>query len=282
MKAMAMSTTMAAVAMTGSMMADDSLWFRPESAAEVSSVTRCSTKYAAATPPWGPSTDYFTSTSYVYRPKFELLTPKPSTTSVSATTTYTQYETAPNNLTRTIWTETDTFTTYLTTTETEFSTATFTTYEVQTTTIPTQPGFVPVAAIYPEATQHFDDLEDQDQWSVEDAYWQDDLELQQEPEGPESPQSGLPSKVECLITIINMYNSGTTSSKLNLPPPTYTRTKYVATETTTITVTTRISPTETPVTYSMLSFSAIPSWFTETHTNVKTVSLGIPDLPKLM
>jgi hypothetical protein len=201
---------------------------------------------------------------------------------VSATTTYTQYDTAPNNLTKTVWTGTDTFTNYLTTTETEFSTATFTTYVIQTATIPTQAGFVPVAAIYPEATQHFDDWKDQDQWSVEDSYWQDDWELQQEPEAPGSPQSGLPSKVECLITIINIYNSGTTSSKLSVPPPTYTRTKYVATETTTITVTTKISPTETPVTYSMVSYLAIPSWFTETRTNVKTVSLGILDLLKLI
>jgi hypothetical protein len=277
---LAMTTTTAALAAAGTMAAD-SYFFPRQSPAEVSSVTRCSTTYAPNPPPWGPSTDYYTSTSYVYRNKFELLTPKPYTTSVSATSTYTQYETAPNNLTHTVWTDTYTYTNYMTTTETVSSTATVINSVTLTTTVPTGAGFIAVAVDHPEATQHLDDSADRDQWSVEDSYWQDDWALQQEPEAPEPSPSALASKIECLITIINFLNSSTTSSKSYAPPPTYTRTKYVTTDTSTITVTTKLSPTETPVTYSMASGLESQSWITETYTDVKTVSLDLPTTPQL-
>lgn len=273
-----MNTTMAAAATFGSMLSDSIRCGWPqESPADVSSVTRCSTKYAASSPPWGPTTNYFTSTSYAYRSKTELLTPKPSTTSVSATTTYTEYETAPNNLTKTIWTDTYTWTNYLTTTETVSSTVTVTTSVLQTDTIPTQAGFTPVAAVYPEATQHVDEWADQDKWSVEDAYWQDESGSQQEPDIPDSSQIGEASKVECLITLINIFDSGTTSSRLYVSPPTYTRTTYVATETTTTTVRTKISPTESAYTLSLASGLESRSWYTETRTNFETVSSSSKD-----
>ncbi|KAF9695665.1 hypothetical protein EKO04_006574 [Ascochyta lentis] len=274
MRAMAMNTTVSALAAAGTILSDSRIgcgWPR-ESPAEVSSVTRCSTKFAASSPPWGPTTDYFTSTSYAYRSKTELLTPKPSTTSVSATSTFTEYETAPNNLTKTVWTDTYTWTNYYTKTETVSSTFTVTTSVLQTATVPTRAGFTPVAAAYPEATQHVDDVEDQDQWTVEDAYWQDDFVSQQDPEVPDAVESGVASKVQCLITLINIYDSGTTSSRLYVPPPTYTRTNYVTTETITSTVTTRVSPTETPYTFSMASGLESRSWFTETRTNVETTT----------
>jgi hypothetical protein len=267
-----MNTTVAALAAAGTMITDRWGWPQ-ESPADASSVTRCSTKYAATSLPWGPATDYFTSTSYAYRSKTEVLTPKAITRSVPATTTYTQYETAPNNLTRTIWTDTYIWTNYLTTTKTVSSTATITTSVIQTATIPTPAGFTPVAAVSSGASQQVDDSEDRDEWSVEDEYWQDDSSPQLESDEPESSESNLASKVECLITIINVYNSDVTSSKLYVPPSTYTRTTYVATETTTITVTTKVNPTETPVTYSMASGLETRTWFTETRTNVETVSL---------
>ena len=290
-----MNTTVAAIAGLGTMSSDTLVgcgWPR-ESPAAVSSVTRCSTTYGASSPPWGPSTDYFTSTSNAYRVKTELLTPKPSTTSVSATSTYTEFETAPNNLTQTVYTDTYTWTNYLTTTETVSSTSTITTSVLSTTTIPTQAGFTPIAAVYPEATQHVDDWADRDNWSVEDSYWQDDAGSQPWPipldasepilfdaaqplllnAQQSSEATGDASKVDCLVTLINIYDSGTSSSKSYAPPPTYTRTTYVATETTTTTVRTRISPTETPYTFSMASALEIRSWYTETRTNTETVSL---------
>jgi hypothetical protein len=276
-----MTTTTTALATAGKMVGD-SYFFPRESPAEVSTVSRCSTTYAPNPPTWGPSTDYYTSTSYVYRNKFELLTPKPSTTSVSATSTYTQYETAPNNLTHTVWTDTYTYTNYMTTTETVSSTATVTTSVTLTTTVPTSAGFTAVAADHPEATQHLDDSADGDHWSVEDSYWQDDWALQQEPDAPEPSPSALASKIDCLITILNFLESSTTSSKSYAPPPTYTRTKYVATETSTITVTTKLSPTETPVTYSMASGLETQSWLTETQTDVQTVRLALPAPPQLL
>lgn len=263
-----------------------------QSPAATSSASRCSTTYGASSPPWGPSTDYFTSTSYAYRVKTELLTPKPSTTSVSATSTYTQFETAPNNLTKTVWTETYTWTNYLTTTSVASETFTITTSVLSTTTIPTPDGFTPVAAVYPEATQHVDDWADRDNWAVEDSYWQDEgndpwimplaanrasgaaLLDAAAPLLADAPpaQTDQASKVDCLVTLINIYDSGTTTSKSYVSPPTYTRTKYVATETTTTTVTTKVNPTETPFTYSMASGLEIKSWFTETITNTETVS----------
>lgn len=273
-----MNTTMSALAAAGTMIADSMnvghCGFWPQqSPADVYSVTRCSTTYAATSPPYGPTTNYFTSTSMAYRSKTELLTPKPSTTSVSLTSTYTEYSTAPNNLTQTIWTDTYTWTNYITTTETVSSTATVTESVLQTATIPTDAGFTPVAATYPEATQHVDDWADQDKWSVEDSYSQDEWTSQQEPEVPgDVPESGLASKVDCLITSINIYDSGTTTSRIFVPPPTYTHTAYVATESTTITVRTKVSPTETPVTYSMASGIEVRSTFTETRTNYETVS----------
>ncbi|KZM26233.1 hypothetical protein ST47_g2621 [Ascochyta rabiei] len=206
------------------------------------------------------------------RSKTELLTPKPYTTSVSATSTSTEYSTAPNNLTKTVWTDTYTWTNYYTKTETVSSTFTVTTSVLQTAIIPTLAGFTPVAAAYPEATQHVDDQEDQDQWTVEDSYWQDDLNLQQESEVPDVVESGVASKVQCLITLISIYDSGTTSSRSYVPPPTYTRTKYIASETITSTVTTKVSPTETPYTYSMASGLEFRSWYTETRTNVETIT----------
>ncbi|KAJ4346253.1 hypothetical protein N0V95_005569 [Ascochyta clinopodiicola] len=271
---MAMNTTISALAAAGTMISDTRIGcgYVRDTPAEVSSVTRCSTGFAASSPPWGPTTDYFTSTSYVYRSKTELLTPKPSVTSVSATSTFTEYSTAPNNLTKTVWTDTYTWTNYYTKTETASSTVTITTSVLQTATIPTLAGFTPVAAAYPEATQHVDDSEDQDQWAVEDSYWQDDLNLQQEPEVQDADESGVASKVQCLITMINIFDSGTTTSRSYVAPPTYTHTKYVASETITSTVTTKVSPTETPYTYSMASGLEIRSWYTETRTNVETTT----------
>ncbi|KAF1927073.1 uncharacterized protein M421DRAFT_181353 [Didymella exigua CBS 183.55] len=258
----------------------------------VSSASRCSTTYGASAPPWGASTDYFTSTSYAYRVKTEVLTPKPSTTSVSATSTYTQWETAPNNLTKTVWTDTYTWTNYLTTTATVSETSTITTSVLSTTTVPTPDGFTPVAAVYPEAAKHVDDWGDRDNWAVEDSYWQDEgndpwilpLAANTAREGAlldaavpliaeSTPvRTDQASKVDCLVTMINIYDSGTTTSKSFVSPPTYTRTKYVATETTTTTVTTKINPTETPYTYTMASGLEIKSWFTETTTKTETTT----------
>lgn len=270
------SSTMEPAAFSA-MVADSRIGCFPrESAAEITSATRCSTKYGASARPWGPSTDYFTSTSYAYRTKTELLTPKPSITSLSATSTYTEFETAPNNLTKTVYTDTYTWTNYLTTTETVSSIVTVTTSVLQNFTIPTPAGFTAVGAAYPEATQHVDDWVDQDDWSVEDAYWQDQNDYQYgpppEPELPETSRAGEPTKVDCLVTLVSIYDAGTTTSRSYVPPPTYTRTTYVATETITTTVRTKISPTETPWTYSAASAKEEKSWYTETRTNVDTVS----------
>jgi hypothetical protein len=266
------------------MVADSRMGCGPrESAAEVTSATRCSTKYGESARPWGPSTDYFTSTSYAYRTKTELLTPKPSITSVSATTTYTEFETAPNNLTKTVYTDTYTYTNYLTTTETVSLTVTITSSVLQNFTIPTQAGFTAVGAAFPEATQHVDDWINQDDWSVEDEYWQDQNEYgpPPEPELPDTSQAGEPTKVECLVTLVSIYNAGTTTSKSYVSPPTYTHTTYVASETITTTVTTKVAPTETPWTYSAASAVEEKSWYTETRTNVETVSATYSTLTPL-
>lgn len=259
----------------------DSRWGWPQPLPDkVSSVTRCSTKYAASSPSWVP-TDYWTSTSYVYKSRTELWTPKPSTTSVSATSTFTDWQTAPNNLTKTVYTDTYTFTDYRTQYETVSVTATVTKSLFYTATIPTQLGFTPVAATYPEATQHVDEYSDKDLWSVEDAYSQDESEFLQEPEVPDTFQLGNASKVDCLVTIVNSYYQGTTSSKLYVIPPTYTRTTYVATVTTTTTVSTKVAPSDrTTTTWTMASGSPIPSWITETHTNTETVSSNVINIHK--
>lgn len=265
---------------------------RPDPEA-VSSATRCSTTYGSAAPPWGPSTDYFTSTLYAYRVKTQFLTPKPFTTSVSSTSTYTEWETAPNNLTKTVYTDTYAWTNYLTTTETVYSTSTITTSVLSSTTVPTFDGFTPVQASYPQATQHVDDWADRDNWAVEDEYFQDEgddpyiLPLFADRAGPlaldalaptagnntTSPPnpSGSASKVDCLVTIINIYEAGTSTTKSSAPPPTYTRTAIVSTSTITSTVRTKPNPTETPYTYSQASALEIRSWYTETTTKTETV-----------
>src|SRR5690242_19786376 len=292
MRAVAMNTTVAAIAGLSTMISDSRIW-GGNSPAAVSSVSRCQTTYGASSPPWGPSTDYYTSTSYAYRTKTEVLTPKPSTTSVTATSTYTQFETAPNNLTRTIYTSTYTWTNYITTTQVVSSTSTITTSVLSSTTVPTPNGFTPVAAVYPEATQHVDDWADRDNWAVEDVYWQDEgsepwarpLDLSSQPRlfdsleaapvdgaEPSVKPTDQASKVDCLVTMVNIYDSGTSTSKSYVVPPTYTRTKYVSTETISSTVTTKISPTETPYTFSMASGLEIRSTFTETSTYIETVS----------
>jgi hypothetical protein len=266
-----MTTSVAALATN---MVADRIGWGQQSPADVSTISRCSTQYGMSSLPW-VSTDWFTSTSYAYRSKTELLTPKPSTTSVSATSTYTEYETAPNNLTKTVYTDTYTWTDYRTQSDTISVTSTITESVLQTVTVPTQAGFTPVAANYPEATQHVDEYADQDKWTVEDSYWQDEGEQQPVPL-LYARDSGPASKVECLVTLINYYFMGTTSTRSYVTPPTYTRTSYVATVTTTTTVRTKISPTETPYTYSMASGLAITSWFTETRTHVDTVSFQLP------
>lgn len=275
-------------------MASDARFGWPmNSPAAVSSVSRCQTTYGSESPPWGPSTDFFTSTSYAYRTKTEVLTPKPFTTSVTATSTYTQFETAPNNLTQTVYTSTYTWTNYITSTQVASSTSTITTSILSSTTVPTPDGFTPVAANYPQATQHVDDWEDRDNWAVEDTYWQDEgsepwlmpLDLSQPMLFDAARESGAAggaapstrptdqaSKVDCLVTLVNIYDSGTSTSKSSVVPPTYTRTKYVSTETITSTVRTKISPTETPYTYTMASGLEIRSTYTETSTNTETVS----------
>ncbi|OSS48577.1 hypothetical protein B5807_07081 [Epicoccum nigrum] len=267
---------------------------RPDPEA-VSSATRCSTIYGSAAPPWGPSTDYFTSTSYAYRVKTQLLTPKPFTTSVSTTSTYTEWETAPNNLTKTVYTDTYTWTNYLTTTETVYSTSTTTTSVLSSTTVTTADDFTPVQANYPQATQYVDDWAHHDNWAVEDEYFQDEgddpyiLLLAADRAQPllldalapttsnnatSTPNpSGEASKVDCLVTITNVYEAGTSTTKSYVSPPTYTRTAIISTETITSTVRTRTktNPTETPYTYSLASALEIRSWYTETTTKTKTV-----------
>ena len=155
------------------------------------------------------------------------------------------------------------------------STVTITSSVLQNITVPTQAGFTAVGAVHPKATQHVDEWADMDNWSVEDEYWQDQNEYgpPPEPELQDTPQAGEPTKVDCLVTLVSIYNAGTTTSKSYVPPPTYTRTTFVASETITTTVTTKISPTETPWTYSAASAVEEESWFTETRTNVETVRL---------
>ncbi|CAO2655680.1 Nn.00g044830.m01.CDS01 [Neocucurbitaria sp. VM-36] len=266
----AMNTTFAALAST--MVEDYGIGWRQSSPDEASSFTRCSTQFAASSPPW-VSTDYWTSTSYAYRSRTELLTPKPSTTSVLATSTYTEYETAPNNFTKTVYTDTYTWTDYQTQYETISVTSTATESKFYTTTIATQAGLTPIAVTYPEATRHVDEYNDDDLWSVEDSYSQDDPGVPQESEIPVALQSGPASKVDCLVTLVNVYYQGTTSSKLYVTPPTYTRTKYVTTLSTTSTVRTKVSPSDSTVTtLTMASGLRSISWFTETRTNVATTT----------
>lgn len=288
-----MNTTVAALSgLSATMIGDARFGWPGNTPAAVSSVSRCQTTYGAESPPWGPSTDYFTSTSYAYRTKTEVLTPKPSTTSVTATSTYTEVETAPNNLTQTIYTSTYTWTNYITTTAVVSETSTITTSVLSSTTVPTPYGFTPVAAVYPQASQHVDDWEDRENWAVEDTYWQDEgsepwlipLDLSQprlfdsleaapvDGAAPSVRPTNQASKVNCLVTMVNIYDSGTSTSKSYVVPPTYTRTKYISTETTTTTVTTKINPTETPYTYSMAFGQEIRSTYTETSTFTETVS----------
>ena len=76
---------------------------------------------------------------------------------------------------------------------------------------------------------------------------------------------------DCLVTVINVYEAGISTTKSSVKPPTYTRTAIVSTSTVTSTVRTKINPTETAYTYSQASALEVRSWYTETTTKTSTV-----------
>jgi hypothetical protein len=270
---------------------------------DVESITACTTQYGPAsntTQYWYTwvSTDTYTTSTYVNLYKTEVLTPKPSTTTVSATSTSTYYYYPGDNMTTTVYTWTYFDSTTVTQTETIPSTTTVTVSSVETLTVPTLTGFVPVASASPLAAQKTNSWDSAGDWDVEDVYWTSNppydyrisyaTPLVAPPDvflpAPvytdilwrrQNAQSSQPLKVDCTLTIQSNGFYGTSSIRQSGPRATFTRTKIVATATTTSTVRTRkTTPRATEVyTVSGTFYSVNTSYTTVTTTSVETVSL---------
>jgi hypothetical protein len=266
---------------------------------DIESITRCTTEYGPAsndTPSstW-LSTDTYTTTTYGNFYKTAVLTPRPSTTTVSATSTTTTYETRGNNETTTIYTSTYSGSTTVTRFETVPTTTTVTVSEVETLTVPTLTGFVPVASAFPGASLKTFGNTESDEWDIEDVYW-----TTEKPYGssetirpldrlvslyqsspiptqslhPRAEQSRQPQKVVCTLTIQSNYFMSTVSIKQSAPTATFTRTTYVSTVTTTSTVQTKPTsiPASTVSTVQWDYYTTSTFYTTQTTTTVETVS----------
>ena len=179
---------------------------------ETESITACTTQYGPAsntTQDWGfwVTTDTYTTSAWVNLYKTEVLTPKPSTTTVSATSTSTYYYYPGDNMTTTVYTWTYSDTATVTQTETVASTTTVTVSSVETFTVPTLTGFVPVASASPLAAQKTNTWDDAGDWDVEDVYWTTET----------SPYIGYPIYATPLVA--DLANGPLPIDVLGGPPP---------------------------------------------------------------
>jgi hypothetical protein len=201
-------------------------------------------------------------------------------------------------LTTTIFTSTYFDTTTVVQFETVPTTTTITVSEAETLTVPTLTGFTPVASIFPGAALKPNDWQTSDQWDVEDVYWTSeppydsrgglsstgliidrlmplhDAALATDILYRRNGQPSQPSRVACTLTIQSNYFMSTVSIKQTIPTSTYTRTTYVATETSTSTVRTKptgpVASTVETVQYDYYSTST--TYTTQTITDIETVS----------
>ena len=179
---------------------------------ETESITACTTQYGPAsntTQDWGfwVTTDTYTTSAWVNLYKTEVLTPKPSTTTVSATSTSTYYYYPGDNMTTTVYTWTYSDTATVTQTETVASTTTVTVSSVETFTVPTLTGFVPVASASPLAARKTNTWDDAGDWDVEDVYWTTET----------SPYIGYPIYATPLVA--GLANGPLPIDVLGAPPP---------------------------------------------------------------
>lgn len=253
---------------------------------EVETITACTTQYGPAkntTQPWLDyvSTDTYTTSTWAYFSKTEALTLKPLTTTLLATSTSTSYFYPPDNRTTTVYTSTY-YNAYQTTqTETVPSTTTITVSQVETLTVPTLDGFVPVGSASPGAAKKTNSWEISDDWDVQDVYWTTEPSTSVAPTRymytgliwRRDQQSGQPTKVDCTQTIQSNGFYTTSYIRLSGPRATFTRTEIVATETSTFTVHTK--PTAPPpasvYTFEDTLWTTNTSYATETVTTVQTV-----------
>lgn len=254
---------------------------------EVQTVTACTTQYGPVentTEPWFDfvSTDTYTTFTWPYLSKTELLTLKPSTTTVSATSTSTSYFYPADNWTTTVYTSTYYDTYQSTMTETLPSTKTMTVSEVETLTVPALDGFVAIASASPNAAKKTNRWADSvpDGWEVHDVYWTTDpppvattslIETIWDFSGYISRRdepSGQPMKVDCTETVQSNNFFTTTYIQLSGPRATLTFTEIAAIETSIFTV--RTKPTAPPPT-SVYTIEA-PLWTTNTGYVTETVT----------
>lgn len=254
---------------------------------EVETITACTTLYGSAkntTEPWLDfvSTNTYTTSAQAYFSKTEVLTLRPSTTTLSVTSTSTSYLYPSDSWTSTVYTSTYIDTYVATQTDTVLFTTTITQSQVETLTVPTIDDFVPVGSASPSASKKITSGDIPDGWDIQDVYWTtessttdvatrvsvySDLLWRRQ-------QSSQPSAVDCTETV--QSNSFYTTSYIRVSGPrvTFTRTEIVATETSTFTVHTK--PTAPPLssvyTIEDIYWTTNTSYATETVTASKTVS----------
>ncbi|KAF3004190.1 hypothetical protein E8E13_006378 [Curvularia kusanoi] len=261
---------------------------------EVESITACTTQYGSTEnntnywTTWVP-TDTYTTTTWANLWKTEVVTPKPLTTTLSTTSTSTWYSYVGDNMTTTIYTSTYYDVSTVTQTKTVPSATTTTLTQVETLTVPTLTGFVPIASASPYASKKPNGWEDPADWDVEDVYWSifpaySTLEWF----GPfdytmptptllwrrQETQSAQPSKVACTVTVRSHNFVTTATVKQSGPRATFTRTEVVAT--TIFTSTVRTKPTTTPPstlqTQELMLWKTNTSYITTTVTAVETAT----------
>lgn len=247
---------------------------------ETQTITACATQYGPtrnATESWLDyvSTNTYTTSAWAYFSKTEVLTLRPSTTTISATSTSTSYLYAPNSWTTTVYTETSYTTFEATQTETVPITTTLTVSQVETLTVSAFEGFIPVGSASPDAAKKTNTWELPDDWDVQDVYWTT------EPSGTgiytgylsrRDQQTGQPSEIDCTETIQSNGFYSTSYITIAGPRATFTRTQVVATETTTFTVHLKPTATVSVSTVEDLYWVTNTSYTTETVTRVQTVS----------
>lgn len=255
---------------------------------EVETITACTTQYGPAknTTDYGleyVSTDTYTTSAWTYFSKTEVLTLRPSTTTLSATSTSTSYLYPADNWTTTVYTSTYYDSYVATQTEAVPFTTTVIVSQVETLTVPTLEGFIPVGSASPGAAKKTNSWDIPDGWDVQDVYWTTEPSTTNIATGypiytdllwRRDEQSSQPLKVDCTVTIQSNSFYTTSYIKVSGPRATLTRTEIVATETSTFTV--RTKPTAPPPTsvYTIEDtyWTTNISYATETVATVQTVS----------
>jgi hypothetical protein len=241
-------------------------------------ILHCTTQYASEGNASSVDTDWLTTdtqttTEWLYFTKTELYTPRASTTTLSEIAT--SYE----RLTIDEWTSIITTATKTSSLTVEIV-ATVTDAATTTTALKTE---------YSNATKsdscspsalgtHF---KDKDDWEVADVYWTTESESSetQNQTSPTKP-AGAPVKLDCTLTTQSNNFWATTSIKQSGPTPTYTRTAFVGTETSTLIARTRRNKYDTPPTSTETWKWSDVTWITvyQTSTIVATVTVRISSI----